>query len=281
MLDHFEVIELEKKWQEFDKSRQKKSLLKDSFSSIRIDKFTFVLIAIIGVGLGSIFWLLYGGNSTIKESNLVATKIEQNTTNESKNETKDLKFESEKRVKKSDTREYLSLNDIGIKSSIDSGGFSFQDSNAKQNLSSQSESAVMSEEFIDFGNPPNPPSKNSAINRSSTAKKKPIIKIESTSIKQSNLTLEQRFEATRSIEYAIEIAQKSYDSNEYGKAIKWALIANDIDKNSIDSWVIFAKSNYKIGRKNDAITALKALSSRVKSENITALIAKMEDGTFK
>ena len=45
---------------------------------------------------------------------------------------------------------------------------------------------------------------------------------------------------------------------DYSGARDWALEVNGLDEKNMEGWLIFAKSSYKLGRKDEAITALNA-----------------------
>ena len=81
--------------------------------------------------------------------------------------------------------------------------------------------------------------------------------------------------------YSLKLAQNAYDNKRYDEAIKWALISNEIDKNSVKSWIIFAKANYKKGNKQDALIALENFNSRVSNPEVIATIKQMKNGDLR
>ena len=68
--------------------------------------------------------------------------------------------------------------------------------------------------------------------------------------------IKKKFYATNNSLFSIKLAQRFYESKKYKKALKWALITNEIDAKSEQSWIMFAKIKMKLGRKQDAINAL-------------------------
>lgn len=68
--------------------------------------------------------------------------------------------------------------------------------------------------------------------------------------------IKKKFYATNNISFSLLLSQKFLEKKEYKKALKWALISNEIDESSEKSWILFAKSKIKLGKKQDAINAL-------------------------
>nr|WP_246023104.1 CDC27 family protein [Campylobacter estrildidarum] len=68
--------------------------------------------------------------------------------------------------------------------------------------------------------------------------------------------LKNNFYKNPSYERALILAREYYRIKDYKKSIFWALKANDIDKKTEDSWLIFAKAQIALGNKNQAEKAL-------------------------
>jgi hypothetical protein len=68
--------------------------------------------------------------------------------------------------------------------------------------------------------------------------------------------MKKKFYATNSSDISLKIAKKFYNTKSYKKALKWALITNEIDAKSEQSWIIFANVKDKMGKTKDAIAAL-------------------------
>jgi len=88
--------------------------------------------------------------------------------------------------------------------------------------------------------------------------------------------MKQKFEQNKNPRDAILIAKAYYNAGNYKKAEEWALIANDLNNNLDESWMIFAKSKDKMGRKREALKILVTYYNRSKSPKIKALIEKMK-----
>ncbi|MCI6988645.1 MAG: CDC27 family protein [Campylobacter sp.] len=289
MLEHYEVVELEKKWENYTKSKTKDGFLQkiNEFAKQNMDKTVIILLCIIAVGAGAIVWLMGSkdgevaqaleANSTIISSALEATP---ETTKKSAIVETNLTANQEIGESFSYPRASLQLNDIGISSSVDSGGFTINNTyNADSANSSQNPGVMSDSEFIDFGNAPNPP--RTKIGSNTPRISKPNIQITSKNLSRANQTLEDKFNQTKDIAISLELSQQAYDRANYTEAIKWALVSNEIDKNNVKSWVLFAKSNYKLGRKNDAIVALRSLNQRLPNPEILELLNQMQTGAFQ
>ena len=68
--------------------------------------------------------------------------------------------------------------------------------------------------------------------------------------------IKKKFYATNNISFSLLLSQKFLKKKEYKKALKWALISNEIDESNEKSWILFAKSKTKLGKRQDAINAL-------------------------
>ena len=101
----------------------------------------------------------------------------------------------------------------------------------------------------------------------SVTRKKPKrkIKIEVTEIGYSAYkAVEERFSDAPNSDDSLFLARGYYAKKKYSKAAYWALQTNKIDGDIEESWLIFARSKAKIGKKNEA---LRVLSEYVKKSN--------------
>jgi len=85
-------------------------------------------------------------------------------------------------------------------------------------------------------------------------------------------SIKKRFFKTNDISLALQISQKFYQEKKYKKALKWSLIANEIDNANEKTWILFAKSKVKLAKKEDAIKALEAYLKDHKSTNVKNLL---------
>jgi tetratricopeptide (TPR) repeat protein len=86
--------------------------------------------------------------------------------------------------------------------------------------------------------------------------------------------IKKKFYATNNIAFSLLLSEKFLEKKEYKKALKWALISNEIDENSEQSWILFAKSKMKLGKKQDAINAL---TIYLKNNNSTKVKKILDD----
>jgi len=109
---------------------------------------------------------------------------------------------------------------------------------------------------------------------------KPIVRKKKVSIiKVSNSNayrdVERRFKRSHNINDSMFLADMYYKKRRYKKAIYWAMQTNKLNKNIEESWLIFAKSKVKLGRKNEAIRVLKAYIKRSNSYEARKLLKKI------
>ncbi len=101
-------------------------------------------------------------------------------------------------------------------------------------------------------------------------------KILISSQKLGNLSfIKKKFYATNNVSFSNLISKRLYEAKKYKKALKWALISNEIDNENIDSWIMFAKSKVKLGKKDDAISALNSFLKKHESRKVEKLISEI------
>lgn len=285
MLDFIEVNELEKRYDDYQKrlKSEKISFLGLKFNRFKFDGIYVVLLLIICIGLGTISWILKDKDQDykiIQANNKISLPIENIK-----------KIEKTSDEIKQEIKTTLSLNDINVRRSEDSVNFNTKKQPTLQPnqqiytpqyeiLQSHSTSGyrpLPQDEIIDFGNSPNPPKTPQSQPNKRTIEPNSIV-IKSSNIDTSLKSLENKFNETKNIEYSLMIAQKFYDNSDFKNAEKWAVISNEIDKNSDRSWVIFAKSKFKQGDKSSAIIALETFNKTRQSQEIDDLINKIYKG---
>lgn len=280
MLEHFEITELEEKWNEYNKNRGKLS------KNLGFRKSFVMAFLVASVFLGLIFWLVFSN----KKDNIEVKTAQASVKTETLPSVKNIEVEKNNSFNKkesSDTRGELNFNNIGINSSVDAGGFILNNTyeQEKQSLFKEEKTfpSIPKDEIIDFGNPPVPPQtvSNKNYTKVENTPKKGKVVIKTTPLKVDKNSLEEKFYASNDILYSLKLAQNAYDNKRYDEAIKWALISNEIDKNSAKSWIIFAKANYKKGNKQDALIALENFNSRVSNPEVIATIKQMKNGDLR
>ncbi|MGB2553577.1 transformation system protein [Campylobacter sp. MOP51] len=106
------------------------------------------------------------------------------------------------------------------------------------------------------------------------------IQIQSSGPEISVDELKSKFDRTNSSELATLIAKKYYDIQDYKSSEKWSVIANELNSDNEESWVIFAKSKYNLGQKYDAVRVLKIYNEKANSKEIETLIKHIENSSI-
>ncbi|MDO5046197.1 transformation system protein [Campylobacter sp.] len=106
------------------------------------------------------------------------------------------------------------------------------------------------------------------------------IQIQSSGSEISVDELKSKFDRTNSSELATLIAKKYYDIQDYKSSEKWAVIANELNSENEESWVIFAKSKYNLGQKYDAVRVLRIYNDKANSKEIETLIKHIENNSI-
>ena len=103
------------------------------------------------------------------------------------------------------------------------------------------------------------------------------IKIHSTSANYIE-TMKEKYQHSHSFRDALLLAKAFYKKGAYQEAEEWALKANKINSKLEESWLIFAKSKAKMGKKQEAINILAKYYTKSKSSKAKALIGQIKTG---
>jgi len=109
----------------------------------------------------------------------------------------------------------------------------------------------------------------------STHRKKKKIKFQQSSNNYMSI-MKQKFSQNKNPRDALLVAKAYYSAGNYKKAEEWALKANSLNSNLDESWLIFAKSKDKMGKRREALKILIAYYNKSKSSKVKALINKMK-----
>ncbi len=88
--------------------------------------------------------------------------------------------------------------------------------------------------------------------------------------------MKKKFEENRNPREALLLAKVYYKENNYLQAEEWALRANKLDKNLDESWLLFAKSKAKLGKRKEALNILSSYYKKSKSDQARELISKIK-----
>ena len=91
----------------------------------------------------------------------------------------------------------------------------------------------------------------------------------------------QRFKKNNNPALSLFIARKYYEIGNYHKSYNYALITNQIDQNIEASWIVFAKSLVKLGKRKKAMQTLQEYIKVSKSSNAQLLFEEIKSGKFR
>ena len=91
-------------------------------------------------------------------------------------------------------------------------------------------------------------------------------------------TMKNKFSKSNTPRDALLVAKTYYKNAEYAKSEKWALSANKLDNSLEDSWLLFAKSKAKLGKKKEALKILVSYYKKSQSKKAKRLIGQIQTG---
>jgi len=94
-------------------------------------------------------------------------------------------------------------------------------------------------------------------------------------------TIIQRFKKNNNPALSLFVAKKYYEIGNYHQSYNYALITNQINQDIEDSWIIFAKSLAKLGKRKKAMDTLKKYVKVSDSSNAQILLEEIASGKFK
>ena len=90
--------------------------------------------------------------------------------------------------------------------------------------------------------------------------------------------MKQKFSKSKSPRDALLLAKAYYKKQNYSEAEEWALSANKLDNSLEDSWLLFAKSKAKLGKKKEALKILLSYYRKSQSSKAKSLIGQIKTG---
>ena len=96
--------------------------------------------------------------------------------------------------------------------------------------------------------------------------------------KRTIKSAQESFSRSGSYRDALYVAKEYYRKGRYSSAQKWALIANNINNENEDSWLVFAKAKAKLGQRKDAEQVLSAYIKKSHSTKAKILLQKIKAG---
>ena len=116
------------------------------------------------------------------------------------------------------------------------------------------------------------------VSKTKVKRKKLMIQVTDRESRDIAKDIESRFAFAKDKSDALFLAKYYYDQNEYSEAEKWALEANKIDSSVEESWLIFAKSQARQGKRVESLKVLQAFFKETGSRNAKILIDKIRRG---
>jgi len=113
------------------------------------------------------------------------------------------------------------------------------------------------------------------INESLDSKKIKKINMTTTSVNYIE-TIKKKFIKTKKPREAMLLAKAYYAKKEYSKSEEWALRANRLNNKLDESWLLFAKSKVKLGKRDEALQILVSYYKKSHSSKAKALIEKIK-----
>jgi tetratricopeptide (TPR) repeat protein len=107
-----------------------------------------------------------------------------------------------------------------------------------------------------------------------------IIIIDKQSKKNDIKDVIKRFETDHNPALSLFISKKYYELGDYESAYNYALKTNEINSNIEESWILFAKSLFKLNKKEQSIALLKRYISHTNSTKATQLLNSINQGEF-
>ncbi len=91
-------------------------------------------------------------------------------------------------------------------------------------------------------------------------------------------TMKKKFARSKNSRDALLLAKAFYKKGAFKEAEQWSLTANEINANLDESWLLFAKSKAKLGKKQEAINILAKYYKQNKSSKVKALLGQIKTG---
>ena len=233
MSEDYEILDLEKRWAEFDKNRKgKKGVLP-------------IALIIASVVAGSGIFYFVNEEPKLEAKQEVAEKVESEP----------VKEEAKEEIKEAENEEpLLELKLQGMK--ISKNLVAPKAASKKPNIIKNPPQEVVLKKEPE-------PKNDEEYTARTDSEGLPKIFIKS-GVKPSIEQLEAEFELKPDLASALELAAECLSLKQYAKARKYALRANTMDKDNEESWILYARASFALGKRNDAI---KALESYLESSN--------------
>lgn len=276
MLNLHEIIELENKWLAYSNKKKKK-------------KYIFIYIALILILILLVSFIIFYAYSK------GASELEENVRKSNQEIKKQI---DEKKVQVEKDKILSSKKNIEVsKKDIDEKPSNILKEEVLPNNTAISHQENESNEILTL-NIMDIDVKNTTLSKKQDSIQKQIVKQIPKSIDTDNIVitdlnvkkvekkdelddleyLKIKFSETNSIYFALDIANTYYSKGNYKEARDWSLTANKLNTNNDESWIIFAKSSYKLGFKEQSINSLNNYLKNNNSKKIQDVLELIKKG---
>jgi len=258
----YEIEELEKKW--------KKYKLRQSIKKI------YVFIFLLLISIGYFFYKSFGNftsNSSGVNNNLKFQEINETKLHIQKKENFEQNITAKEELKKE-----IYIETKRNENSIEKNRFFLKPNTSflEDDKSSNKKEKII-ENFTLLKNKNSSKTKKNILEKETKNNIQIIIKKDKLDIDK----LIEKFEKTNDPKIAILISNFFYKEKKYKKSLKWSIIANGLNSENEESWILFAKAKVKLGKKEDAVKALKFFLSTKDSPLIRRLLDDIIEGEIK
>ncbi len=104
-------------------------------------------------------------------------------------------------------------------------------------------------------------------------KKKPILKFIVEKANKETILL-KNYNINKDFSSSIKLAEYYLNHKKYNKALNWAKNANKFDATRAQSWIVYAKAEFSLGKKDDAIKSLQTYLHTFYSKKAVMLLEK-------
>jgi len=185
-------------------------------------------------------------------------------------------------IKKEEEKKHLNIKKVEKKQPIQTSSFK-EEKEVKQLITLTPSLSFIDKISIEEPKTIKPQIENTTVERQETPKEeeKSKIVIQHQDSRKDIQDVLKRFHKNNNPVLSLFIAKKYYELKEYKNAYNYALITNNLDTHIEDSWIIFAKSLVKLGKKQMAIDTLKQYVNHSNSKKASMLLHNIQNGKFK
>ncbi|HHS92837.1 MAG TPA: hypothetical protein ENK82_05775 [Campylobacterales bacterium] len=90
--------------------------------------------------------------------------------------------------------------------------------------------------------------------------------------------MKDKFAKSKNPREALLLSKAYFKEGDYKSAEKWALTANKLNNGLEESWLLFAKSKVKLGKRDEAVNILASYYKRSHSIEVKRLIGQIKTG---